>query len=81
MADQPVQRRAVVIHPINGTTCTAEFRADRITGQATPDVIDVRLHNSGEAVGYAMFTGGMVLLSGAAIDQYAPLTKPTMELR
>ena len=74
--------KTVVIHPINGTTKTAEFEGPIVTWTAPADgiiFVDI-LGDDRSQLGSAAFTGGMVALRGVAIEQYKPMTqapKPT----
>jgi hypothetical protein len=72
--------RVTVLHHYNGSTKTARLQAPAVSRQMVDGGIHVVLYDEqgGPAIGDAMFTaGGIVVLSGVAIDQYGPLGKPS----
>lgn len=72
----------LVLHHYNGCTKTAVFTAPVVSRQMIDGGIHATLHEAqgGPVVGDAMFaSGGIVLLSGWAMEQYGPITKPGIE--
>lgn len=72
--------RVTVLHHVNGATKTATLSGPHVSTQMVDGGIHVVLAGtaSGPDIGYAMFTNaGLVALSGAAVEQYGPLSAPT----
>lgn len=69
-----------VIHYIGSASCvkTCTFTAPHIAKSVGEHAaaITLRNHPDGPEIGWAGFSGGIVVLSGAALEQYKPLTQP-----
>ena len=69
-----------VIHYIGSTACvkTATFSAPFIAKSVGHHAAAITLsnHPDGPEIGWAGFSGGIVVLSGVALEQYKPLTQP-----
>lgn len=68
-----------VIHHVNGSVKTCTLWAPHISKSMADGGVAVFLRDrpDGPETGAAFFTrGGIVLVSGAAVEQYSPLTQP-----
>lgn len=71
---------AVVVHLLGPFVKTARFEAPVVASQAVPGGAQVSLRETqtGPDIGYAIFTPSAVILGGAAVEQYTPLSRPDL---